>query len=215
VILRPIEVFLSSIVGFQGYFGMKIGEMIWTTCPGVQMEINLKNFLGIDDKKNEIINAERKNMKSLSTDPKMPSKEIILVVDDEAGPRESLRMILKPLYEVHTASGGQEALGLIRNKDIAVVTLDLNMPGLSGIDVLKEIRNLRPDTEVIVITGYGTLKNAQEAIRFGAGDFISKPFNVADVISIVEKSFERRSFNLKIKSLVERIQGLRSTVHDA
>jgi hypothetical protein len=49
VILRPIEVFLSSIVGFQDYFGMKIGEMIWTTCPGVQTEINLKNFPGIDD----------------------------------------------------------------------------------------------------------------------------------------------------------------------
>ena len=154
-------------------------------------------------------------MESFSTDPKMTSKEAILVVDDETGPRESLRMILKPLYEVYTASGGQEALALIRNKDIAVVTLDLRMPGLSGIDVLKEIKKLKPNTEVIVITGYGTLNNAQEAIRFGAGDFISKPFNVADVISIVGKSFERRSFNLKIKSLVERIQSLRSTANDA
>jgi len=84
------------------------------------------------------------------------------------------------------------------------------MLGLSGIDVLKEIRNLRPKTEVIVITGYGTLNNAQEAIRFGAGDFISKPFNVADVISIVAKSFERRNYALKITSLVESIQRLRS-----
>jgi hypothetical protein len=50
VILSPLEVFLSSIVGFQRYFGMKIGEIIWTTCPGVQMEIDLKNFPGIDDK---------------------------------------------------------------------------------------------------------------------------------------------------------------------
>jgi DNA-binding NtrC family response regulator len=75
------------------------------------------------------------------------------------------------------------------------------MPGLSGIEVLKEIRKLKPDTEVIIITGYGTLNNAQEAIRFGAGDFISKPFNVAEIISIVAKSFERRSYNLKIKSL--------------
>jgi DNA-binding NtrC family response regulator len=157
---------------------------------------------------------EQKDMKSLSTDQKMTSKETILVVDDEAGPRESLRMILKPLYEVHTASGGQEALHLIQSKDIDVVTLDLNMPGLSGIDVLKEIRNLRPKTEVIVITGYGTLNNAQEAIRFGAGDFISKPFNVADVISIVAKSFERRSYTLKITSLVDRIQRLRSNVEE-
>ena len=153
-------------------------------------------------------------MKSLSTDQRMPCKETILVVDDEAGPRESLRMILKPLYEVHTAADGQEALRLIQDKDIAVVTLDLNMPGLSGIEVLKEIRKLKPNTEVIVITGYGTLNNAQEAIRFGAGDFISKPFNVADVISIVSKSFERRSYALKIKNLVERIQGLRSGVQD-
>jgi len=165
--------------------------------------------------KNETIYLERRNMKSLSTDPKVPTKETLLVVDDEAGPRESLRMILKPFYEVHTASNGQEALRLIQKKDIDVVTLDLNMPGLSGIDVLKEIRNLRPNTEVIVITGYGTLNHAQEAIRFGAGDFISKPFNVADVISIVAKSFERRSFNLKIKSLIERFEGLRSTVHEA
>jgi DNA-binding NtrC family response regulator len=153
-------------------------------------------------------------MKSLSTDQKMTSKETMLVVDDEAGPRESLRMILKPLYDVHTASNGQEALQLIQSKDIDVVTLDLNMPGLSGIDVLKEIRNLRPKTEVIVITGYGTLNNAQEAIRFGAGDFISKPFNVADVISIVAKSFERRNYTLKITSLVERIQRLRSNVEE-
>jgi DNA-binding NtrC family response regulator len=150
-------------------------------------------------------------MKSLSTDQRMPCKETILVVDDEAGPRESLRMILKPLYEVHTASNGQEALRLIQDKDIDVVTLDLNMPGLSGIEVLKEIRKLKPDTEVIVITGYGTLNNAQEAIRFGAGDFISKPFDVADVISIMAKSFERRSYALKIKNLVERIQSLRSS----
>ena len=194
---------------------MKIGEMIWTACPGVQTEINLKNFPGIDDKKNEIINLERKNMKSPSTDPKMPSKERILVVDDEAGPRESLRMILKPLYEVHTASDGQEALDLIQDKDIDVVTLDLNMPGRSGIDVLKEIRKLKPNTEVIVITGYGTLNNAQEAIRFGAGDLISKPFNVAEIISIVSKSFERRSYTLKINSIIERFQRLRSTVQDA
>jgi DNA-binding NtrC family response regulator len=153
-------------------------------------------------------------MKSLSTDQRMPCKETILVVDDEAGPRESLRMILKPRYEVHTASNGQEALRLIQDEEFDVVTLDLNMPGLSGIDVLKEIKKVKPNTEIIVITGYGTLANAQEAIRFGAGDFISKPFNVAEIISIVAKSFERRSYALKISNLVERIQSLRSSVQD-
>jgi DNA-binding NtrC family response regulator len=68
--------------------------------------------------------------------------------------------------------------------------------------------------EVIVITGYGTLNNAQEAIRFGAGDFISKPFNVADIIAIVSKSFERRNYNLKIKNLIQQIKGLRTSLND-
>jgi len=138
----------------------------------------------------------------------MANKGTILIVDDEVGPRESLRMILKPIYEVYTVGDGHEALRCIHDKNIDLVTLDLKMPGLSGIDVLREIKKFQPDIEVIVITGYGTLNNAQEAIRFGAGDFISKPFNVADIIAIVSKSFERRSYNLKIKNLIQQIKGL-------
>jgi DNA-binding NtrC family response regulator len=147
-------------------------------------------------------------MESISTNPQIPPKNTVLIIDDEVGPRESLRIILKPLYEVHTASGGEEALRFVQNKDIDVVTLDLSMPGLSGIDLLKEIKKLRPNTEVIVITGYGTLNNAQEAVRFGAGDLISKPFDVAQIISIVAKSFDRRNYTIKINKLIERIRSL-------
>ncbi len=144
----------------------------------------------------------------------MANKGTILIVDDEVGPRESLRMILKPIYEVFTAGDGHEAIQFIHENSIDLVTLDLKMPGLSGIDVLREIKKFQPDIEVIVITGYGTLNNAQEAIRFGAGDFISKPFNVADIIAIVSKSFERRSYNMKIKNLIQQIKGLRSSLGD-
>jgi DNA-binding NtrC family response regulator len=140
----------------------------------------------------------------------MAQKGSILIVDDEVGPRESLRMILKPIYEIYTAANGDEALQLIQKENIDLVTLDLRMPGLSGIDVLREIKKIRADVEVIVITGYGTLTNAQEAIRFGAGDFISKPFNVADIIAIISKSFERRHYNMKIKNLIQQIKDLRS-----
>ena len=141
----------------------------------------------------------------------MGQKGSILIVDDEVGPRESLRMILKPIYEIYTATNGDEALQVIQNENIDLVTLDLRMPGLSGIDVLREIKKVRADVEVIVITGYGTLTNAQEAIRYGAGDFISKPFNVADIIAIISKSFERRNYNMKIKNLIQQIKDLRST----
>lgn len=134
----------------------------------------------------------------------------ILIVDDEAGPRESLRMILKPIYNIFTAANGKEALDIIQKENIDLVTLDLNMPGLSGIEVLKEIKKIKSDVEVIIVTGYGTLKNAQEVIRYGAGDFISKPFNVADIVAIVSKSFERRNYNLKINNLIQQIKGLKS-----
>ncbi len=142
----------------------------------------------------------------------MISNGSILIVDDETGPRESLRMILKPIYDVHTVENGQEAINLISQKKVDLITLDLRMPGLSGIEVLQEIKKLQPDLEVIIVTGYGTLSNAQEAIRYGAADFISKPFNVADIIAIVGKAFERRSYNLKIKGLIHQIQGLRSSL---
>ncbi len=140
----------------------------------------------------------------------MISRNSILVVDDELGPRESLRMILKPMYEVHTAENGQEAIDFISHKKVDLVTLDLNMPGLSGIDVLKVIKKLQPGIDVMIVTGYGTLANAQEAFHFGAENLISKPFNVADIIALVSKALERRSYNMKIKCLIQQIQDLHS-----
>jgi len=138
----------------------------------------------------------------------MTNPGTVLVVDDELGPRESLRMILKPIYEVLTASNGLEALQAVHAKKIDLVTLDLRLPGISGIEVLKEIKKTQSDVEVIIVTGFGTLTNAVEAIRYGAVDFISKPFNIAEILSIVSKSIERQSFNLKIKNLLQKIKFL-------
>ncbi len=144
----------------------------------------------------------------------MISKESILVVDDESGPRESLRMILKPMYDVHTAENGQEAINFISQKKMDLVTLDLNMPGLSGIEVLKEIKKIQPDIEVMIVTGYGTLEKAQEAFRYRVRDFISKPFNVTDIIASVSKAFDQRNYNMKINSLIQEVQGLRSSLKE-
>jgi len=126
----------------------------------------------------------------------------ILVVDDEIGPRESLRMILKPNYNVYTAENGHIAIQMVQQIKMDVVTLDLKMPGLSGIEALKEIRVIDPDVMVIIITGYGTLKSAIEAIRYGVFDYIPKPFNVPEILSIIDKSVQRRKLNLKVKGLL-------------
>ena len=109
-------------------------------------------------------------------------------------------MILKPNYQVHTATDGREALQSIQKDKIDLVALDLKMPGLSGIDVLQQIKKNDPDIEVIVITAHGTPQNVQDASRYGAGDFISKPFNVPDLISSINKSLERRNHNLRLKN---------------
>ncbi|HUL37917.1 MAG TPA: response regulator [Thermodesulfobacteriota bacterium] len=138
----------------------------------------------------------------------------ILIVDDEFGPRESLRMIFKSFYEVYTVESGQEAIRFLSQNKVDLVTLDLHMPGLSGFDVLREIKNLQPGIEVIIVTAYGSLSNAQEAVSLGAGDFISKPYNVADIITTVSKSFARRSNNLKIKNLIHQLKSLHSLLEE-
>ena len=88
----------------------------------------------------------------------MRSKWSILIVDDELGVRESLRILLKPYYEIYTAPDGEAALNIIKKRKINLITLDLNMPKLSGIETLREIRKFDREVPVIIITGYGTQK---------------------------------------------------------
>jgi C4-dicarboxylate-specific signal transduction histidine kinase/CheY-like chemotaxis protein len=129
----------------------------------------------------------------------------ILVVDDELGPRESMRMILKPYYNVITVDNGENALNVVKEKQIDIVTLDLKMPGLNGLEVLKEIRNFSPDTEIIIITGYGTLQTANEAMKYGVANYVTKPFDVSDILSAVEKSIEKRRFNTKVNHFFREV----------
>jgi response regulator RpfG family c-di-GMP phosphodiesterase len=126
----------------------------------------------------------------------------ILIVDDEIGPRESLRMILKPNYNVYAVENGYAAIQMIQQVEMDILTLDLKMPGISGIETLKEVRVIDPDVMVIIITGYGTLKSAIEAIRYGVFDYIPKPFNVPEILSIIDKSIQRRKLNLKVKEVL-------------
>jgi putative two-component system response regulator len=126
----------------------------------------------------------------------------ILIVDDEIGPRESLRMVLKANYNVYAVENGYAAIQMIQQIEMDVLTLDLKMPGITGIDTLKEIRAIDPDVMVIVITGYGTLKSAIEGIRYGVFDYIPKPFNVPEILSIIDKSIQRRKLNRKVKEIL-------------
>ena len=127
----------------------------------------------------------------------------ILVVDDELGPRESLRMILHPLFQVYTAANGEEALAFLQKQDIDLVTLDLKMPGASGLEVLREIRKKNADVDVVIISGYINSHHAEEVRNYGAAGVITKPFNVTDVIACVGKVVENKKYSRKFKHIIQ------------
>ena len=135
----------------------------------------------------------------------MKNEASVLIVDDELGPRESLRMILKPIFNIHTVENGEEALRFIRQEPVSLVTLDLKMPGIPGIEVLKEIKGYNPDIEVIVLTGYGSLNTAVEALRYGALDYINKPFNIPQVEEAVKKGIKRYKINMLSRILTQTL----------
>src|SRR6266487_6996985 len=129
------------------------------------------------------------------------TKPHILVVDDEMGPRESLKMILHPYYNVHTADRGTQAVEMLKQVSVDLVTVDLKMPGFSGINVLEKVKQYDPDIEAIIITGYGSLDTAIEGLHLGAFDYISKPFDVNHILSLVRRGLERRNAKSKLRQV--------------
>src|SRR5713226_8292917 len=115
----------------------------------------------------------------------------ILVIDDEIGPRESLRMLLKPDYQVHTADCVEAGMKLLKEKQPDTIVMDIRMPGVSGIDGLRKIREIDPHLSVIMLTGFGALETAKEAVRLGANDYISKPFDTGEMRDVIERNVER------------------------
>jgi YesN/AraC family two-component response regulator len=144
----------------------------------------------------------------VAQEPKMNSEGSILIVDDEFSVRESLRMILKPFFSIYAASDGNEALKWVQEQKIDLITLDLKMPGLSGIETLREIKKINKDIDIIIITAYGSLENAKESIGYGVKDFITKPFDPADVLYVINKAFESRNDKMKVRNLVQHIESL-------
>jgi two-component system response regulator AtoC len=123
----------------------------------------------------------------------MTSNVHVLLIDDDQGTTELLREVLqKEGYAVDEAKTGQEALGQARACPCDVVLADLRLPDLDGIEILRTLRALDPDLPVIVMTAFGSMETAVEAIRDGAYDYISKPFNLTEVRLTVRRACERR-----------------------
>ncbi len=130
----------------------------------------------------------------------------VLVVDDEEVVRDSCRRLLEPAgYELTEARTSSEALRLLDEMEFDLVLTDLKLPDMDGISLLKKIKELMPNTEVIVITGYGTVNTAVQAMKLGAYDYVEKPFRPDELVSLVDRAIERRRLreeNIRLKKEV-------------
>ena len=132
----------------------------------------------------------------------------VLVIDDEMGPRESLRMLLKPSYRVHTADTVEKGLQLLNEKRPDAIVMDIRMPGMTGIEGLRRIRQIDPHLSVIMLTGFGALETAKEALRLGANDYISKPFDAREMREVISRNVERTRLHRTSENAASEIKEL-------
>jgi DNA-binding NtrC family response regulator len=118
---------------------------------------------------------------------------LVLVVDDELGPREALRAILHGHYRVLMAMEGEQALRMVAHEPVEVVLLDLRLPGLSGLHVLERMKALKPELEVIVVTGSDPYGAELEAVRLHAFAYLTKPFNVSCIRQTVQHAIAQQA----------------------
>ncbi len=134
--------------------------------------------------------------------------EKILVVDDEAFIRENLEKILtEDGYRPYSTKCPDEAVKQVAEEEVDLVLLDLNLGDKSGLDVLREMREVDPDVLVIIITGYGTVESAVEALKMGAYDYIKKPFKADAIRLIVKLALETQSLRREVRQLRRESQG--------
>jgi ActR/RegA family two-component response regulator/glycine cleavage system H lipoate-binding protein len=125
-------------------------------------------------------------------------KAWILAVDDESIVLESFRKILVLSgFNVDTVETGREALGLIRDHEYDFVFTDLKMPEMDGLDVVKAVKHVRPDIDVIMITGYATIDTAVDAMKYGAMDYVQKPFTADELVEFANQALIRRQARIE------------------
>ncbi len=137
-----------------------------------------------------------------------PKKIDLLLVDDDPDFRESVaRRFMRRGFQVQEATHGEQALQLASLRQFDVVVLDMVMPGMSGIQVLEQLKLTHPESEVILLTGQGTIETAVQAMKLGAYDFLTKPFPLAELEILIEKAYERRQLrkeNTQLKEVLNR-----------
>jgi len=137
-----------------------------------------------------------------------PEKIDLLIADDDEDFRESVaRRFRRRGYKVEEAGSGEEAMSICQRRQFDVAILDLVMPGMSGIELLEKIRTSHPECEILMLSGQGSIETAVQAMKLGAYDFLTKPFPLSDLETLISKAYERRQLrkeNEQLKSVIQR-----------
>ena len=129
------------------------------------------------------------------------ARPVVLVVDDDPGVRESFRLILEDHYEVVDVEDGTSALDVVRGSAVDLVLLDIRLPGMDGIEVLERIKAVDEGIEVILVTAVKTVRTAVAAMKLGAFDYVTKPFEEDELLALSRRALERRALEREVAFL--------------
>src|SRR6266436_2400305 len=139
-----------------------------------------------------------------------PRKPTLLIVDDEEGPRQSLRVVFKDDYHLLLAGDGPTAIQLAQESKIDVAVLDIRMAGMSGIELLERLKFVDHTIEVVMMTAFETTETVRQALRLRACDYINKPFDIPTIRAAVASAMEKRSLSSDLRKNAEKLQKLQS-----
>ncbi|MCC6624487.1 MAG: sigma-54-dependent Fis family transcriptional regulator [Deltaproteobacteria bacterium] len=136
--------------------------------------------------------------------------QTLLVVDDDRSNLESLQQIFeRERLEVLTAADGREALDVLRRRRVAVMLTDLMMPGMTGLELMRGAKTVSPETEVVLMTAFGTVETAVEAMKEGAWDFVTKPFKRIQIVKAVRRALDQQSLVMENAALKAELEASR------
>src|SRR2546430_12011763 len=147
-------------------------------------------------------------------DPVAKPKGTLLIVDDEEGPRQSLRIVFKDDYNILLADNGNKAIELMKQHSVDAAVLDIRMSGMSGVELLGKLKEINPAVEVIMLTAYETIETARQALRLGACDYLTKPFDISTMRAAIANAMERHTLSEEIRANNHKLSELQEELHN-
>jgi two-component system, sensor histidine kinase and response regulator len=141
-------------------------------------------------------------------------KGTLLIVDDEEGPRQSLRLVFKDNYHILMATDGPSAIKLAQENRVDVAVLDIRMSGMSGIEILERLKYVDPGIEAVMMTAFETTDTIRQALRLRACDYLNKPFDLSAIRAAVNKAMQRRTLEGELHNNAEQLKQLMSELEN-